>query len=108
MTTTHAEDLFAERDAEDEVYNPKLSMSQLMTPTPDPKLGELGEFSLVRFRATVRIGERTVLIEYAKVMTQKAMEEVVFEVGPTFSTELIDATPLTNAERDVALKLLNP
>lgn len=102
---SHADDLFDEADAADresaKPYNPKLSLSQLMAPTPDTKLAELTDENLVRCEAVVKVGEATHTFRYFKILKSRELPQQVFVSGPTLETRCLEVVPLT--ERDAKL-----
>ncbi len=107
---SHADDLFDEADkAERELersYNPKLSLSQLLAPTPDTKLATMSDDNLVRCEATVVIGETTTKFRYLSMLKSAELPNQVFVSGPCLTTRCVEVVPLTVEEARVARRVL--
>jgi hypothetical protein len=107
---SHADDLFDEADKADQEaatgYNPQLSLSQLLAPTPDAKLAEMSDDNLVRVEVTVVDGAHTTIFTETRVVKTGDLHNQVFVSGRVLCTRLLEAVPLTLDEAKIARKVL--
>lgn len=107
---SHADDLFKEADDADaetvKSYNPKLSLSQLLAPTPDTKLAEMSDDNIVRVEVTVVVGEQTSVFTSTTMVKTHELPNQVFVSGPVLRTRCVEVVPLTVEEAKIARRVL--